>query len=336
MAENHDVHVIVTDDSLTVRMMLKQHLETAGYQVSAFSDGEACMAFLESAPKWPDLVVLDLIMPGVDGITVLGWIKARQEHGFTPVILLTALDDVNDRVRGLDQGADDYISKPFEANELLARVRVQLRIKRLQDQLTAHNAALTRANEEKAQLLGALEAKNEQLAVMATTDPLTGIANRGHIEAFIGDSAARAARFGERLTVAMVDIDHFKRLNDTHGHPFGDRVIREVSRVLAESVRRIDKVGRYGGEEFLLVLPETDAAGAMVLGERIRQRVAALDFAPHHDVHVTLSGGVASWTPQMASWEELVAVADQALYRAKEGGRNRICGSPPDRDGIPA
>lgn len=333
--DSRNVHVVVTDDSLTVRMMLKGHLEQAGYQVSVFADGESCIAYLKTAAHWPDLVVLDLVMPGVDGISVLGWIKARRDHGYTPVVLLTALDDVNDRVRGLDEGADDYISKPFAPDELLARVRVQLRIKRLQDELAEHNFALTRANEEKARLLDALEAKNEQLAVMATTDPLTGIANRGHIEEFLEDAAARAARFGEALTVAMVDIDHFKRLNDTYGHPFGDRVIREVSRVLAETVRRIDKVGRYGGEEFLLVLPGTDADGAMVLGERIRRRIAELGFAPN-DVRVTISVGIASWRARMGSWEELVAEADHTLYRAKEAGRNRVCGADPNRNGAPA
>jgi len=297
-------HVLVTDDSLTVRMMLRDQLESAGYRVTLFDHGEACVQYLEEAESWPDLVLLDLVMPGIDGIEVLTFIKGQKERGFLPVILLTALSHVDDRVNGLDRGADDYIAKPFEAEELQARVRAQLRIKRLQDELAA---------------------KNEQLAVLAVTDALTGVANRGHIEQFIDDEAARAQRYGVPLSVAMIDIDHFKNVNDTHGHPFGDRVIREVSRVMSEAVRQVDRVGRYGGEEFLVVLPGTDGAGARILGDRVRQGVADLYLEPE-GVRVTISVGVAQWEPGTGSWEDVVERADQALYRAKEGGRNRVCG----------
>ncbi len=317
-------HVLVTDDSLTVRMVLKAHLEEAGYRVTLCADGEECIDFLEHAATLPDLIMLDLVMPGMDGIAVLNWIKERPGAGFIPVILLTALGELNDRVRGLDQGADDYIAKPFESEELLARVRAQFRIKRLQDQLAWQNAELTRTNEDKARLLSQLEAKNEQLAIMATIDPLTGVANRGHIEMFLETETSRATRFGSPLSVAMLDIDHFKRLNDTYGHPFGDRVIREVSRTMAETVRQVDKVGRYGGEEFLVVLPGTDLEGAHVLGDRIREAIAALDLSPEA-ARVTVSCGVATWDRGLASWEALVSMADQALYHAKDDGRNRVC-----------
>ncbi len=321
-------HVLVTDDSLTVRMVLKSHLEEAGYRVTLCADGEECVDFLERGNALPDLILLDLVMPGMDGIAVLNWIKERPDAGFIPVILLTALGELNDRVRGLDQGADDYIAKPFESEELLARVRAQFRIKRLQDQLALQNAELTRTNEDKARLLSQLEAKNEQLAIMATIDPLTGVANRGHIETFLETESSRANRFGTPLSVAMLDIDYFKRLNDAHGHLFGDRVIREVSRAMAETVRQVDKVGRYGGEEFLVVLPGTDLDGARVLGDRIREAVAALDFPPE-GAKVTISCGVAVWDQGLASWEALVSMADQALYQAKDDGRNRVCSHHP-------
>jgi len=322
-------HVLLTDDSLTVRMMLKHQLEEQGYQVSLCESGEECVEFLEYADPQPDLVMLDLVMPGIDGIKVLQWIKGRPDAPFLPVILLTALGDVGDRVRGLDQGADDYIAKPFERDELLARVRAQFRIKRLQDELERRNDALEAAHQEKDRLLSELEAKNAQLGVMATTDPLTGVANRGHIEQELLDETARSRRYGAPLSVAMVDIDHFKVFNDTYGHPFGDKVIRAVSRVLSETVREIDMVGRYGGEEFLLVLPGTDQEGGLVMGERIRAAVAALELELEDNtggsVRVTLSCGVAGWLPDSASWEDLVSEADQALYEAKESGRNRVC-----------
>lgn len=317
-------HIVVTDDSLTVRMMLKSHLEGAGYSVSTFGDGESCVAFLEGAEPPPDLVLLDVVMPGMDGLEVLRRIKDGAETGYVPVILLTARGEVSDRVQGLDLGADDYIAKPFEADELLARVRAHIRIKRLQDALATQNQALEATNREKATLLAELEAKNAQLAELAKTDPLTGIANRGHIETCLGDEVARARRFRHPLAVAMLDIDHFKRINDGFGHPFGDRVIREVARVLVETVRQVDKVGRYGGEEFLLVLPDTDLGGARTLAERIRTLVAELRFEPE-DHRATVSIGLAQWDPAMDSWESLISQADEALYTAKEGGRNRVC-----------
>jgi two-component system cell cycle response regulator len=317
-------HVVVTDDSLTVRMMLKSHLEGAGYRVSVFADGEACAAHMGSGEPAPDLVLLDVVMPGMDGLEVLRLIKGNDRLGYVPVILLTARGEVSDRVEGLNLGADDYIAKPFESDELLARVRAHIRIKRLQDALSAQNQALEAANQEKAVLLDQLEAKNAQLAELAKTDPLTGIANRGHIESCLGDEVARAQRFKHPLSVAMLDIDHFKQINDGFGHPFGDRAIREIARVLADTLRQVDKVGRYGGEEFLMVLPDTDLAGARIVAERIRQIVAGTVFQPENH-QATVSIGLAQWDPALESWEALVSRADKALYEAKETGRNRVC-----------
>jgi two-component system cell cycle response regulator len=328
-------HIVVTDDSLTVRMMLKSHLEGAGYRVSTCADGEACLALLAAEPRLPDLVLLDVIMPGMDGLEVLGRLKAGEERGYLPVILLTAQGEVSDRVHGLDLGADDYIPKPFEADELLARVRAHIRIKRLRDALAAQNNALEAANREKAALLSELEAKNAQLAELAQTDPLTGVANRGHIEHCLADEVARARRHGHRLAVGMLDIDHFKRVNDGFGHPFGDRVIREVARILAETVRQVDKVGRYGGEEFLLVLPDTDLEGARILAERVRALVDEVTFEAE-GFHGTVSIGVAQWTPESDTWEGLVSQADQALDEAKESGRNRVCCWKGQGRGVPA
>jgi two-component system cell cycle response regulator len=324
VSDQTEGYIVVVDDSLTVRMMLKSHLEGAGYRVDVFPDGESACEALRAAHPLPDLVLLDVIMPGMDGMAVLSFIKETLRPGFVPVIFLTAQGEVRDRVHGLNLGADDYIAKPFEADELLARVRAHIRIKRLQDALAEQNAELVKTNQEKATLLSQLEAKNVQLAEMANTDPLTGVANRGHIEECLANEVARAMRFKTTLSVGMVDIDHFKRTNDSFGHPFGDRVIREVARVLAETVRQVDKVGRYGGEEFLVVMPGTGLDGAGVLAERIRAAVAALTHAPENHT-ATLSVGVAQWEPDAGNWEGLVSRADQALYQAKEEGRNRVC-----------
>jgi len=326
-------YIVVIDDSLTVRMMLKAHLEGAGYRIEVFADGESACENLRTARPLPDLVLLDVIMPGMDGMAVLSFIKTNLGAG-VPVIFLTAQGEVRDRVHGLNLGADDYIAKPFEADELLARVRAHIRIKRLQDALAEHNAALVKANQEKATLLSELEVKNVQLAEMANTDPLTGVSNRGHIEECLANEVARATRFGTTLSVGMVDIDHFKRVNDSFGHPFGDRVIREVARVLSETVRQVDMVGRYGGEEFLVVMPGTGLEGAGVLAERIRAAVAALTHEPEGHC-ATLSVGVAQWERDAANWEGLVSRADQALYQAKEEGRNRVCRWTGGR-GVPA
>lgn len=316
-------HVLVTDDSLTVRMMLRDYLEQEGYRVTLQPDGESCIQFLNACEDWPDLVLLDRVLPGVDGIEVLNWIKTNSGSSFHPVILLTSMGEVDDRVTGLDHGADDYIAKPFEAEELMARVRAQCRIKRLQDELGKRNLALATADREKAELLRELERKNEELERLATTDPLTGLANRAHIEDFLSSESTRSTRFGLPLSVAMIDVDFFKSINDTHGHPVGDQVLREVGRILSESVRKLDKVGRYGGEEFLLVLPGTPVKGARILGERIRASAAGFRLTPP-GAQFTLSVGIAQWTADLGSWEALVARADQALYAAKEGGRDQV------------
>ncbi len=332
-SKKNNGHILVADDSLTVRMLLQESLEAEGYQVTLQPDGESCIGYLEKADCWPDLVLLDLIMPGVDGIEVLGWIKSCSEGAFLPVILLTSLGDVDDRVRGLDCGADDYMAKPFEPEELLARVRAQFRIKKLQDELASQNKALRATNEEKAALLDELAAKNKQLALMASTDALTNVANRRAIQETLDKELSRAIRYKEPLSVAMVDVDLFKAINDTHGHLFGDRVIRVVADLLSGVVRNVDSVGRYGGEEYLLILPDTGAKGAMSLTERICLESAALEIGDE-GCRVTLSIGVAEWEEGINTWEALVSRADQALYQAKNTGRNRVCCWEPDMKGV--
>ncbi|MDH4229421.1 MAG: diguanylate cyclase [Nitrospirota bacterium] len=317
-------HILVVDDSLTVRMVLQDALVAEGYRVTVMEDGESARSFLEESAEWPDLVLLDLVLPGMDGIGVLAWIRQHSPSAHVPVILLTSKGEVESRVHGLDQGADDYIAKPFANPELFARLRAQLRIKRLQEELADQNQALETANREKAHLLSELEAKNEQLQAMATTDFLTGVPNRASIEVFLVEELARARRFRHPLSVTMVDVDHFKHLNDTHGHPFGDRTLRELARHMVDTVRQVDRVGRYGGEEFLLVLPETPDSGARVLMEKLRKGVSRLAFPPE-DITLTISIGIASWSGDGDSWEDMVARADQALYAAKHGGRNRVC-----------
>jgi diguanylate cyclase (GGDEF)-like protein len=253
----------------------------------------------------PDLVLLDVMMPRLDGMEVTRRIKASADLPFVPVILQTALDGTEHMVKGLDAGADDYIAKPIKFEELVARVRAMLRIKGLQEELA-------RANDE--------------LRHMSQTDGLTGVDNRRHIEERLTEAFEHAARLNEPLAVVMTDVDHFKSVNDTHGHQAGDAVLRQVADVLRDTAREIDRVGRYGGEEFLVLLPGANLEDARAYAERARAAVERREFGYEGGaLRRTLSAGVAAWPhPDVQHQEALVKLADDALYAAKSGGRNRV------------
>ena len=290
--------VLIADDDPDILALLALLLERDGYGVVCATDGLEALRVAREA--MPDLCVLDVSMPGADGYTVCRELLA-QGAGAPLVILLTAHAHTPARVSGLDAGAVDYIVKPFDRQELLARVRAALRTKIARDELAAE----------------------------AVTDSLTGLLNRGHLAAAAVEHVALAARTGRPLSCLLIDLDHFKAVNDTYGHAAGDAVLSETARRFARSVRRSDVLVRYGGEEFVVLLPETDTTGALTIAARLRKNLEAAPVAftkengEAVEIPVRASIGVATWAEDLGP-AELIAQADGALYRAKALGRDRV------------
>jgi diguanylate cyclase (GGDEF)-like protein len=302
--------ILVVDDDSVIRREMAEALESEGYQVIQGTDGKDALSRLRE--DRPDLIIMDVEMPGMGGREVCRIIKGNKSFGFIPVILVTAREDIQTKVEGLELGADDYLIKPINPLELGARVKSMLRMKLLQDELVEANDRLRHVN--------------DRLQELSMTDPLTGIYNRLYFHKRFRYEFQRAARYQTPLTLLMLDLDHFKKINDTYGHPFGDHVLKQASRVLVDSLRQVDLVARYGGEEIIIVCPETDAAGAKIVAERLRTNVEKMDCVVD-DIKskVTVSIGVAIFPGDgITSEEELLQLADEALYRAKQAGRNCV------------
>lgn len=296
--------ILAAEDNPIFQTMLRSMLTKWGYEVITAGNGNEAWQYLQSEEA-PRLAILDWMMPGLDGVEVCRRIRGAGREPYTYVLLLTARTDSHDLVEGMEAGADDYLTKPFNTLELRARLRAGRRIVELQEQL-----------------LIAREALREQ----ATHDGLTGLLNRSAILEVLETEWVRSHREKHAVSVLMVDLDHFKRVNDRHGHQAGDVVLCESAARMRSAVRRYDSLGRYGGEEFLVVLPGCDMAGALSHAERLR---IALDSEPFsiagQGISVTCSIGCASHPEDaVASAEELVCAADAALYAAKNQGRNRI------------
>jgi two-component system cell cycle response regulator len=288
--------VLAVDDSLINLRLLEAILGREGFQVVSTSRGSEVLDL--ALEHLPDLILLDVMMPEVDGLEVLGRLKAHRQTQNLPVLMVTARTRGEDVRRALEAGAFDYIKKPLDDVETVARVRSALRYKAQQDQLTE----------------------------MATHDGLTGLYNHNLLVELLDRELMSARRKQQPVSFCMADIDHFKGFNDQYGHQAGDAVLREVSRVLSQGVRRSDPVGRYGGEEFGLVLGGCEASTARILCERLRQSVADRTLLwEGQTLRVTVSLGLACGHPEEGlGAEELVRRADRALYEAKEKGRNRL------------
>lgn len=296
--------VLVADDEIVTRRLLESSLRRWDYDVIVAEDGlAACQIML--SPDAPKMAVLDWLMPGMDGVQLCEDIRRNKPEPYTYILLLTGKRTQGDVIRGLEAGADDYVTKPFDPAELKVRLRTGKRILYLQDQLIC-----------------AREALRDQ----ATHDRLTGLWNRGAILDILSNEMGRAQRQGAPVSIAIGDLDAFKLVNDTYGHPAGDEVLRNVAQAMRDSVRRYDSIGRYGGEEFLLVLPGCDESNAMAHAERIRTAVARVAVqTPAADIRPTISLGVAVFDPHAnPDAFDLVQAADVALYRAKHSGRNRV------------
>jgi diguanylate cyclase (GGDEF)-like protein len=290
--------LIVDDDRAMVTALAKMIRPGGGIPLCATSWSEAIRIARQAQP---DLALIDLVMPGIDGFK-LSRILKRERSAFLPIILLTAAGDIDAKRRGAASGADDFLIKPVTAVELQIRISAMLRIKALTDQLSSTHA---------------------QLAELAVTDGLTRVRNRRSLDDILERELVRARRYGHPLAALMVDVDHFKRVNDEHGHAVGDRVLAMTAATLSASVRELDVVGRYGGEEFVIVAPETAIADAAAMAERARADVEEASDGRQLP-RVTVSIGIAATDAVPAGdVQELVSAADAALYQAKRSGRNR-------------
>jgi diguanylate cyclase (GGDEF)-like protein len=260
----------------------------------------------------PDLVILDVVMADVDGFAVCRWLKMCAETRDIPVIMLTVRSELQDRIEGLNVGANDYLPKPFADEELEARIFAALRVRATQTELRERNQQL--------------ESMLHHVEALAITDPLTGLFNRRRFADVLRREFALTKRYQNSLSCLMVDIDHFKRVNDRYGHEMGDKVLKEVAQTLSQNLREVDVPSRYGGEEFAILLPHTPKNNAYVVADRILERVRLLSFTFREEpISITVSIGVGS-TADVASNEadELIRVADLALYEAKRSGRDRV------------
>jgi diguanylate cyclase (GGDEF)-like protein len=302
--------VLLADDDPVARMFTKRLLERAGYTVTSVADGGAALAALRE--QYFPVLLTDWQMPVLDGLGVVSAVRGGDWPGYVYTILLTGQDSRDSLLRGLGAGADDYVTKPVDGAELLARMKTAWRIAELEQRL--RNVS-------------------EQAIKLSLTDELTGLSNRRHLSAIMQAEMARARRFKHPLGVVICDIDYFKRINDAHGHPAGDAVLREFAAVLIANLRsHIDGVARYGGEEFALVLPESGLVATHTVAEKLRLAIEALEVR-HEGLCIRLTASFGAvvveppW-PRNLTAEELLSSADQCLYQAKQAGRNRTCVRP--------
>jgi diguanylate cyclase (GGDEF)-like protein len=252
-----------------------------------------------------DIVLCDVEMPGMDGFKFLKMVSSREALQDIPVLLLTSHEEMSTKIRGLEQGASDYLTKPFSPEELLARVKIHLKIKTLQDHL---------------------KESNRRLRQLALTDPLTELNNRRHLMETMESEFERSRRTNDPLALLMVDLDHFKNVNDSYGHQQGDAVLRAIALEIRRQLRPYDTAARFGGEEFALLLPKTSADDAMMVAERLRQSISNIQFTGTiSELNMTASFGVAITPhPGINSIEDLIRLADDAMYAAKNNGRNKV------------
>jgi diguanylate cyclase (GGDEF)-like protein len=306
------VRILIADDSIVSRHLLEATLRKWGYEVVVACDGAEALRILQE-PDSPALAILDWVMPGVTGPEVCRQIRQQGREQYTYILLLTSKSLKEDLIAGMEAGADDYITKPFDQHELKVRLRAGTRIVELQTELLA---------------------TRESLREQATKDFLTHIWNRSSVLEIFERELARSQREMRPLGVVLADIDHFKKVNDTYGHFAGDAMLRETARRMQSSVRPYDSVGRYGGEEFLIILPGCDIASAGMQAERLRQvlRTEAMSLGDVSEM-LTCSFGATAFVPQegqnyehglQITPEMLIRVADQALYSAKNHGRDRV------------
>ena len=299
------ISILVIDDSDSMRSQIVRTLREAALFDHCHEARDGVEGFKILVQNKVDLVFCDLIMPKMDGFKFMALMKSNEDLKDIPVIMLTGRGDREFKIRGLETGASDYLTKPFDDGELIARTRVHLKIKALQDEL---------------------KRSNELLRALSITDPLTRLYNRRFLMDTLEKEFGRIRRKGGSLSLVVLDIDHFKLVNDTYGHQKGDAVLAIVAETTRSQLRGYDIAVRYGGEEFMVVLPETRLSGGMIFAERLRSAVGQVVFPhPMEALTVTVSLGVSACPSEpIDSVDQLIRMADEALYRAKAGGRNRV------------
>jgi two-component system, cell cycle response regulator len=303
MPEQQPFTIAVVDDDAAIRRLVRLFLTRAGYATFECTTGEEARAQLTTRP-W-DLAVLDRMLPDMDGLALCRALKSNPEFRSRYIIMLTGEAEQEDKVEGLDRGADDYITKPFQLPEMLARVRAGKRIVDLQKELIE---------------------SNRRLELLSITDGLTKLNNHRHFQEELVRAFEESQRYERPLSLAMIDIDFFKKVNDTYGHAVGDEVLKAVASLYMESVRSSDLVARYGGEEFAVMMPETELEDGITFAEKIRALVESSSIETQAGpLKITVSIGVASVPlSRVNNSKELIVAADRALYRAKKNGRNQV------------
>ncbi|WP_437626281.1 diguanylate cyclase [Sorangium sp. So ce1151] len=304
LLSSRPARIVVADDDRLARQMLVSILHKAGFQVEAVDDGQEALELIGRGGV--DLALLDIVMPRLTGLEACRLLKSMTSETFLPVVLVTVKTDTASRVEGLKIGADDYVCKPFEEEELLARVAAMLRIKRLHDHVAAQRAYL------------------EQLSIH---DEMTGLYNYRYLFTRLNEEFKRAERYHEPFACVLVDIDRLKAMNEAGGRTLGDAVIRRVADGIRRSVREVDVVARYGGEEFLIVLPSTHFAGSLTVAERIWREASGnpVEFGGEPRP-CSVSIGVSLYPSRdVRTKDALIRAAESALHQAKREGGNRIC-----------
>ncbi len=302
-------NILLVEDNKTQAKIIKDYLDRNGYYVVCVGDGMA--AFKAAKTSTVDIILLDRILPDMDGSEVCRWLKLDQSTRDIPIIMLTAKGSMTDKISGLEAGADDYLPKPFDESELNVRIFARLRNKTHQDELKKKNRQLED-----------MLTRVESLAIM---DPLTGVYNRRRFESIFTNEFKRAMRYQLPLTCMMIDIDRFKLVNDAHGHQEGDAMLKEIARIIQTTIREVDTLARWGGEEFVVLSPNTSKDKALLAAERVRKAIAGHEFTRTETKKATISIGVAGIPdPSIDSQDKLIHAADLAMYHAKKNGRNRV------------
>lgn len=300
--------ILIAEDDANIAELVKIILEAKGYITLWSKDGREALKMAEE--NLPDLILLDVMMPKLNGYEVLKLLKENESLQHIPVIFLTVKGETDSKVVGLRMGGHDYITKPFDLDELIARVEAALRIKGEHDHLRE---------------------VNQRLSELSMTDPLTSLYNRRYLMERFHEEVERARRYKYPLACLMLDIDNFKSINDTYGHLQGDQILQQIAVIMKNSNRVVDIIARYGGEEFLLILPQTDLGGAKVVGERLCKLISETRFIRNDpDQLVTISLGASAFaSDNVGTKEELLKSADDALLEAKRQGKNRLVSAPP-------